>query len=627
MFGFYEELINETGGAAGQGAHFFMSTTTSKIKQVEVKLSTVIAEILKESLQMPVNVSDIDFSPLNYRKLFSEEALQLFAQELAQHGIISPLLLRRKGKDRYELVAGERRLRAAKIAKFQNVPAQVADLTDEQVREIQLSENLQRENPHPMNEASAIGDMQRAGLTIDEISLRLGKSKQFVYTRLKLLNLIEAFQEMVFADVLNMQDALQVATLSQGSQTEFFNERCKDWQKKNFQFANVRWNISNYRYDLKRAPFNTKDKNLVPEAGACSVCPSNSATLKTLFPDVAKESICSNKECYNNKCIIHYMAALGNSITTYQPVALIYPNQLSETDEKLIPLIPGAAELPQHNSYDISVIQKPEQPDKGNYMYDNGKGKPKLDKEEYDEAMEEYNSELEAYNLHLQSGHYKVAVLLDGKDFYPVYFSMEKPRRSAGGGQTVTAKDVQAAIKSGSATPELLKSEIDRIKDREKRSEELDTEKIQLTVHNLFSEFVSKPENNKSVTAADMTGARLLIYQSLDFSSRQTVSEMLFKEKGKRKRSDDSLQSLYERLSNLSKQEFSFLIRMAMACKSDSKYPRQEAGYFLYQMAKGAGIAVTTVENGQAEKAKERKAKQLVKIKDLEGKAKKLKTK
>ena len=183
------------------------------------------------------------------------------------------------------------------------------------------------------------------------------------------------------------------------------------------------------------------------------------------------------------------------------------------------------------------------------------------------------------------------------------------------------------AIKSGTATPELLKAEIERIKDREKRGEELDTEKIQLTVHHLFSEWAGNLENNKTLTGADMAGARLIIFQSLDYSTRQIVSEILFKEKGKRKRSDDSLESLYQRLNNLSKQEFSFLIRMAMVAKSESKYPAQQAGFFLYQMAKQAGISVKTVENAQAEKSKERKEKQTVKIKELESKIRTLKTK
>jgi hypothetical protein len=92
--GLYEQLITKPGAQPDKGRTFFMSTTTtSKIKKPEVKLSTEIAEILKQATQMTVNITDIDFSPLNYRKLFSEEALQTFAIELAQHGIISPLLL------------------------------------------------------------------------------------------------------------------------------------------------------------------------------------------------------------------------------------------------------------------------------------------------------------------------------------------------------------------------------------------------------------------------------------------------------------------------------------------------------------------------------------------------------
>lgn len=105
--------------------------------------------IIKDAEYKQVSTADIDFSPLNYRKYFSEDALQQFAEELKQHGIISPLTLRPHPAGRYELVAGERRLRAARIAGLPAVPAAIVSLTDEQVIEIQLSENLQRENPPP----------------------------------------------------------------------------------------------------------------------------------------------------------------------------------------------------------------------------------------------------------------------------------------------------------------------------------------------------------------------------------------------------------------------------------------------------------------------------------------------
>jgi ParB family chromosome partitioning protein len=588
------------------------------------KVIPVTVALLRDADFAQIKTEAIDFSPLNYRKYVEEEALQQFAEELKQHGIISPLTVRAGKKNRYELVAGERRLRAARIAGLQTVPAAIVSLTDEQVIEIQLAENLQRENPHPMHEAQAIGQMQQTGKTIDEIAARLGKSKQFVYTRLKLLLLTEPFEEMILAGAISLQEALQIATLSGESQTEFFSEHCSKWKKdKNFRLGNVDYYLNHYRYDLKKAPFNTKDKILVPEAGACTGCPSNSATLKSLFPDMAKQSVCSNKECYNNKCTLHFIAALGNAINTYQPVALLYNNQLTEMAEKIIALVPGAAELPRHNIHEITVIQKPALPDKEDYMdYDTSEP----DEEEFNGAMDSYYSELEAYNLHVESGHYAIGILLGNSEFSPANFSMEKPKPFRAGGQTITAKEVQEAIKAGTVTPELLEAEIDRIKQREKRAQELDKEKVQLTVHKLLSEFAAAPANHTRVTGADMTGARLIIYQSLDYHTKQKVSKYLLASR-KGKRADDSLTGLFERFSNMTEPEFSYLIRMAICTKSDSKYPAIDTGYFLYQVAKEAGIPVQAVEDEQKAKAADRKEKQEMKIQELKKKLNKLKKK
>ncbi|MEP7374641.1 MAG: hypothetical protein ABI675_14700 [Chitinophagaceae bacterium] len=199
---------------------------------------------------------------------------------------------------------------------------------------------------------------------------------------------------------------------------------------------------------------------------------------------------------------------------------------------------------------------------------------------------------------------------------------MEKPQPSRTGGQTVTAKEVQAAIKSGTATTELLQDEIDRIKQREKRAEELDTEKVQLIVHNDFTEFVTIAANNTGLTDADKTGLKLVVYQALDYTAKSKVAEALLTRKGKRL---DDTKDLFERFSNLSDSEFAYLIRMAICCKSDSKYPRQEAGYFLYRMAEAAGIPVKTIEDAQAAKRKDRKEKQDVKIQELKKKLTKLK--
>ena len=314
---------------------------------------------------------------------------------------------------------------------------------------------------------------------------------------------------------------------------------------------------------------------------------------------------------------------MTNSINTYQPAALLYNNQLTDVAEKIIGLVPDTASLPRHNAQELTIIKKPECPEKEDFTYDDD-GKPQLDEEEFNSAMDSYYSELEAYNLHIKSGHYTIGLLLGNREFLPVYFSMDKPRPFREGGQTTTAKEVQTAIKAGTATPELLQAEIDRIKQREKRSAELDTEKVQLTIHNLMSEYAAEPGNNKTLTKADRNGARLIIYQSLDYSTREKVRLVLFPKQKDKFREEGK--EVYEVLSKLSDRQFSYLIRMALCGKSESKYPSQVAGYFLYQVAKEAGIPVQTVEKEQAQKATDRKERQDLKIKDLKDKIKKLKT-
>jgi hypothetical protein len=133
----------------------------AKANQPEKQIETGVL-IASRSEYKDLPVDQIDYSPFNYRKKYSQKDLEDFAVEIAQHGIISPLTIRRLASDKYELVAGERRLRAAKIAGLSMVPVVVKEYTDEHVREIQLAENLQRENPHPLHEVFAIGQMQQS---------------------------------------------------------------------------------------------------------------------------------------------------------------------------------------------------------------------------------------------------------------------------------------------------------------------------------------------------------------------------------------------------------------------------------------------------------------------------------
>ena len=118
------------------------------------------SHFLKTGEYKNILVSELDTSSLNYRKSFPKKELDELAADIMQHGIISNLVVRSTETGRYELVTGERRFRAAKIAGLQEVPVNVVELSDQEVIEIQLSENLQRSDTHPMEEAFAIERLQ-----------------------------------------------------------------------------------------------------------------------------------------------------------------------------------------------------------------------------------------------------------------------------------------------------------------------------------------------------------------------------------------------------------------------------------------------------------------------------------
>ncbi len=181
----------------------------------------------------------------------------------------------------------------------------------------------------------------------------------------------------------------------------------------------------------------------------------------------------------------------------------------------------------------------------------------------------------------------------------------------------VTAKAVQEAIKSGVATVELLQSEIHRIEARERRSQELDREKVQLQVHGAFKASLEQPSSDLTLTQADLIAMRFLAYESLDWSAKQKADKLIF---GSIDRNDHD--TFYTKLSELTEPEQAYLVRLAIAEKSGSQYPQQAAGQVLYHTAAGMGIDIEAIEQAQSDKAKERKEKMDARIAELQEKIK-----
>ena len=161
-----------------------------------------------------VKLMDIEPNREQPRKQFDEEALAELSDSIAQHGVLQPLLVRPMPDGGYQLVAGERRWRASRMAGLTEVPVVIRDLTDAQVAELALVENLQRENLNPLEEANGYKELSdKFGYTQEKISGIVGKSRPSIANALRLLNLPEAVQEMVSDGSLSMGHARAVLSL------------------------------------------------------------------------------------------------------------------------------------------------------------------------------------------------------------------------------------------------------------------------------------------------------------------------------------------------------------------------------------------------------------------------------
>lgn len=260
-------------------------------------------------------------SPTNPRKHFDPAKLAELAESIKEHGVIQPILVRKwqvgmsvpKGKNfgdltdmnAHEIACGERRWRASQIAGVATVPVIVRDLTDKQVLELQVIENLQREDVHPLEEAEGYERlMKHHGYTADTLGDKVGKSRAYIYGRLKLLALVPAARDLFYASSLTSSTALLIAripgaTLQMKAAVEITKP---DWQKEVMSARQAAEYIRrNYMLDLDEATFKTADAELVKKAGSCDACPKRSGNDLLLAADVGSPNVCTDPPCFQDK--------------------------------------------------------------------------------------------------------------------------------------------------------------------------------------------------------------------------------------------------------------------------------------------------------------------------------------
>lgn len=266
-------------------------------------------------------VASIAASLTNPRKTFNAEKLQELAESIKGSGVHQPILVRPLPADRladtftsrrdgaplptHELVAGERRWRACQIAGVDEIPAMIRELTDEQALEVQIIENLQREDVSELEEAEGYDYlMQHSGLNADQVGAKIGKSRSYVYGRLKVLDLCLAGRNALRDGSLDFSKALLAARIP--------NEQL---QLKAVEFMarkNYRGDLPGYRecaahvqdeymLRLDAARFKITDADLLPTAGSCKDCTKRTGANPDLFSDVKSADVCTDPKCFHEK--------------------------------------------------------------------------------------------------------------------------------------------------------------------------------------------------------------------------------------------------------------------------------------------------------------------------------------
>lgn len=549
-----------------------------------------------------VSLADIHSDPNQPRKLFGDEDIKELADSIKLQGILQPVLLRpgQDGNGKFLLVCGERRIKASQLAGLKDIPAIVRQLSAEQALECQIIENLQRKDVHPLEEAAAfqalIGKPGGPQKTIEEVAAKVGKSVYYVRQRLKLNTLTAHWQDLYYHGKVGSADALQLAKLSPKDQDGIYGYKVNNKAVKNqpnFFVQLYSSDIDAIVRHLDKAPFDKKDPNLNPIMGACTTCQFNSA-VACLFPEDAKNAVCSNRQCFETKIENDFNNRL-KAATEDPAVVLIHSmHYLDEKEQKYIKKLKGEG----HKVYEPGEYVR-------NFM-----------------STKEDKKLLDAGKL------LKAFVIFGNERGHTAYISL-KPKKTAG-----SSKETAEKMKSGKVTGSDIEAEIKRLQDREKRAQEID-------LNNLHRELLTRLHKTTVHVPGQIAWqepadrgilAFVLLELAADYKASDKIEAKLKDKLPKAKRGKGYDPDYFKALSRLKDNDIAFIVRQIVldswgnpAVNGDVS-TRDTAAMIIARYAKvdvdGIAKDVRTAAAARAEKVKKRIAKLKSQKAELQSKAK-----
>jgi ParB/RepB/Spo0J family partition protein len=263
-------------------------------------------------------IAEIRKSPDN-RKRFNEAALQELAASIKSVGVAQPILIRpvtptEEAPETFEIVAGERRYRASIIAGISTIPAMCRNLSDLDAAKLRILENLQREDPHPIEEAEGYQLlMLQHGYNADQLADEVNKSRAYIYGRLKLCALTPLVREQFLDDKISASTALLIARipvpeLQVRALDEIINP--KAWPNEPLSYRRAAQHIQDrYMLDLATAIFQPTDAKLLAGAGSCTKCPKRTGNQPEVFRGMSAD-VCTDPDCFGEKRAAHHALTL-----------------------------------------------------------------------------------------------------------------------------------------------------------------------------------------------------------------------------------------------------------------------------------------------------------------------------
>ena len=456
-----------------------------------------------------LSIGKIKPDPEQPRKTFNEDVLKQLSESIEKHGVLQPITVRQLN-GHYIIVMGERRYRASKLAGKKTVPCIVRTYENNDVLEVQIIENLQRQDVEPTEEAEAIAYLSEK-YAPTEIAKRLGRTDNFIRQRLKLAGLIDGFKHFVRNGEMTISLGVGVALFEPEEQQMMLETMGED-----FNAHQINRMIKDQTYDLEKASFDVTDKKLVPKVGSCVECPFNAANQGNLFGE--GKMVCTKSACFETKKSKSFLNLIEKS--KKENILLIPEIRQYWADDESNQLIISQLEKNGLKVYlldDVEIIENPIEPtietiqeEYQHFDYSEDELKAELD-----EAMQNHNEALEEYNSAKENG------FVNGILFHPETYRNKEVFIKIVEKSKDESTDYSAPLanrKMADCTPE---EQIVKINEREIRKKQIENNKQFEEVVQMIRE-TKYIDTKKTLSTDEMVAFSISLFENnVDYMSQQ----------------------------------------------------------------------------------------------------------